>query len=176
MPVRIDNPILQLRSEHDRALAMLDQLEAALKDLTAPGASAAVQEAITFLDEEVRAHNEREEECLFPSLEKYLPQSGPTAQMRHEHREFWSTLSLFKAALRQKTLSPSAVRKQGMAVVNALGNHIDKENQVLFPMAQQLLSAEEKAGVARKMEELIEARERASGESPSSILAKVGSP
>jgi hemerythrin-like domain-containing protein len=175
MPVRVDNPILLLRREHAEALVMLDHLDAALHDLTAPGASVAVEKAIAFLDEEVRAHNEREEESLFPALEKYLPRSGPTAQMRSEHREFWNLLSAFKAALRDKTLSPGGPRKQGLGVVNILRNHIEKENQFLFPMAQQLLSAEEKAGVARKMEELIEARDHASAEvTASSACAEIG--
>jgi hemerythrin-like domain-containing protein len=48
-----------------------------------------------------------------------------------------------------------------------LWRHIHKENEILFPMARQLLSADE-AAVARRMEELIETRGRASVPAPPS--------
>ena len=62
MSFHIDHPIRLLRREHDEALAVLDRLEAAVRNLAAPDAMAAVEEAIAFLDEDLRAHNEREEE------------------------------------------------------------------------------------------------------------------
>jgi hemerythrin-like domain-containing protein len=172
MSARVDNPILLLRREHAEALVMLDHLDAALHDLTAPGASVVVEKAIAFLDEEVRAHNELEEEGLFPALERYLPRSGPTAEMRSEHRAFWNLFSGFKAAQR---LSPGAARKQGLVVVHYLRDHIERENQILLPMAQQLLSAEERAGVARKMEELIAARDHPSDEITAYSAMEAGS-
>jgi hemerythrin-like domain-containing protein len=165
MPARVDHPITLLRREHDEALAVLYQLEAAVRALTMPGVSGrshldlgAIEKPIAFLDEEVRAHNEREEESLFPVLERYLPPSGPTAVMRFEHREFWNLLSALQAAVRESPPSPSTICERGLAVVDLLRRHIEKENGILFPIAEQLLSSEDMSGVARKMEKLIDAR------------------
>jgi hemerythrin-like domain-containing protein len=160
MPVPMDNPILQLRREHDEALAVLDRLEGALHDLAAPEALVAVQRAVEFLDEEVRAHNQREEESLFPALEVALPPPGPAAALRSEHREFSKLLSKLKFAISQIPFSPGT-GEIGLAAVDLLRRHIRKENGIVFPMAQQLLSAEEMSQMKRKMEELIEDQEAA---------------
>ena len=154
------DPIALLRREHDEALAALDRLEAGTKSLETPGARAAIEEAVSFLDDDVRGHNEREEECLFPVLERHLPPVGPTAVMRAEHRELWELLAGLKQALGARPLDPRSVRMSGLAVVDLLRRHIEKENQILFPMSQHLLSPAEMGEVGRGMAELI-ARRRA---------------
>jgi hemerythrin-like domain-containing protein len=143
------------------ALAVLDRLEAAVRDLTTPGALAVVQEAIAFLDEELRAHNEREEKTLFPVLERYLPPQGPTDVMRSEHRELWKLLDDLDAGMRDTPPSPSNIYQRGMAAADLLRRHIQKENGILFPMAEQLLSPEEMSSIARQMESLMAARAHA---------------
>jgi len=155
--IRIDDPIELLRREHDEALAVLDRLEIAVRNLAAPGALAAVKQAIAFLDEDVRAHNEREEEILFPAIERYLVQ-GPTAVMRFEHRELWNLLGDLETAVRSTPPSPPVIFQRGMAAADLLRRHIEKENGILFPMAQQMLSPDEMSAIARQMEGLMEAR------------------
>jgi hemerythrin-like domain-containing protein len=161
MPIHVDHPIKLLRREHDEALAVLDRLEIAVHDLAAPGALAAVKEAIAFLDEDLRAHNEREEETLFPALERYLPSQGPTAVMRFEHRELWNLLGDLESAMRNTPLSSPVIFQRGMAAADLLRRHIAKENGILFPMAEQLLSPDEMSVIARQMESLMEARANA---------------
>jgi len=157
--MHVDDPIALLRREHDEALAALDRLESGARNLAAPGARQAVDQAVAFLDNEVRGHNEREEEVLFPMMERYMPaQAGPTAVMRAEHRELWDLLGSLRAALAGSAPDPAPVRATGLAVVDLLRRHIEKENAILFPMAQQMLAAEEMDEVARGMERLIAAR------------------
>ena len=160
MRMQIENPIQHLRREHDEALEVLGRLEVALRSLPAPSALDTVQQSIAFLDEEVRGHNQREEECLFPVLETVLPPAGPTAVMRTEHREFWSLLQALGAACREVPLQPLVTQETGLMLVDLLRRHINKENRILFVMAQQLLSPEAMAQVARKMEERLAAEER----------------
>jgi hemerythrin-like domain-containing protein len=45
-----------------------------------------------------------------------------------------------------------------MAAADLLRRHIEKENGILFPMAQQMLSPDEMSAIARQMEGLMEAR------------------
>jgi hemerythrin-like domain-containing protein len=154
----IEDPIAHLRHEHDEALAALDRLEDGVRDLDAPEARREVAEAVAFLDNEVRGHNEREEEALFPVLDRHLPPTGPTAVMRAEHRQLWDLLGSFKASLAENPSAAGQAADAGMAIVGLLRRHIDKENGVLFPLAGQVLSPEEVEEVARGMERLIAAR------------------
>jgi hemerythrin-like domain-containing protein len=160
MPISEDDPILQLRREHDQALAVLDRLEGVLHDPAAPGAPAAVQRAVEFLAKEVGAHNLREEECLFPVLELAFPPPGPAAELRSEHREFSQALSKFKSAASQMPFSPDTCAI-GLAAVDLLRRNIEIENGIVFPMAKRGLSAEEMLRVKRKMEEWMEDEEAA---------------
>ena len=85
--VAID-PIAQFMQEHDQALSQLSSLTKATRALEEHGYSAdayrKVLTALTFIDDEVSVHNRREEEALFPVLERYV--EGPTQLMREEHK------------------------------------------------------------------------------------------
>jgi len=157
MQVHIANPIQQFRQEHAEALEVLDRLAVALQQLSSADAMNTAHEAIVFLEGELRAHNEREEECLFPILETVLPSPGPTAVMRAEHREIWNLVSALKLSMQQAPPTPLVARETGLMLVDLLRRHIDKENGILFPMAQQLLSSEAMSSVARGMEAMLEA-------------------
>src|SRR5512139_3877401 len=109
--MHVDDPIALLRREHDEALAALDRLESGARGFATPGARQAIDAAVAFLDDEVRAHNEREEQTLFPMLERYMPaHAGPTAVMRAEHRELWDLLGHLRAALAGPAPDAAAIR------------------------------------------------------------------
>ena len=172
MSIRIDHPIQLLRREHDEALAVLDRLEIAVRNLAAPGALTVIKEAIAFLDEDLRGHNEREEETLFPVLEGYLPPQGPTAVMRFEHRELWKLLGELETAVKATPPSPPILLQRALAVAELLQRHIQKENAILFPMAEQMLSPAELSAIARQMESLMENRARARANASQSPAAE----
>src|SRR5512146_661887 len=83
------DPIAQLMQEHDDALVQLKMLNRAVRSLTVEGYTRAIDRRMTaalrFIEEEVRIHNAREEEALFPVLERYV--EGPTRIMRSDHRK-----------------------------------------------------------------------------------------
>ncbi|HNY64143.1 MAG TPA: hemerythrin domain-containing protein [Deltaproteobacteria bacterium] len=98
-----------------------------------------------------RCHHAKEEKHLFPLLEsKGMPHGGGLiASLLSDHEEGRALLSAVSEAL------PEAVRGDAAAVrivSNSLGSyvrlleeHIDKENEVLFPMAERMLSSEDGA-------------------------------
>jgi len=98
-----------------------------------------------------RCHHGKEEAELFPAMERCgLPRDvGPTAVMRTEHDEG-------RAAVDATPFDAATFARRGAAFVMLLRDHIVKEDQVLFPMAEQMLAPaarEELAAIFRKVDD-----------------------
>ena len=91
-------------------------------------------------------HHAKEEEVLFPALGErgFSSEQGPVAVMLSEHtagREFVRGMDQAIRQLRDGDASASARVFENMSgYVNLLRNHIAKENNILFRMADRLLS------------------------------------
>ncbi|HZP97366.1 MAG TPA: hemerythrin domain-containing protein [Candidatus Limnocylindria bacterium] len=119
-------------SEHD---VFLEQLEV-LESLTSSGASVeALTSAIRTLAKPLLVHAEAEERALFPALEPSMGgDGGPLAILTDEH-------ATLHGQIEELTGQPARVDFERVftrfrALLRA---HIDKEEQVLFPAAAQIL-------------------------------------
>jgi hemerythrin-like domain-containing protein len=96
-----------------------------------------------------RCHHGKEERYLFPLMEAkgFLRRGGPTGVMLHEHHEGRRHVRVMYAALEQADAgSGPAVRdfvRHAQEYVVLLRQHIAKENQCLFPMANRALDGED---------------------------------
>jgi regulator of cell morphogenesis and NO signaling len=80
-----------------------------------------------------------EEDLLFPALESaagLLPHAGPTAVMRAEHVEIRAAVQLLRDAIGDPSVDPTPLRHRLHA---ALGPHNEKEERILYPMADRVL-------------------------------------
>ena len=139
-----------LMEEHrviERVLLCLDKIaEDAFTRSAIDVASA--RDVISFLRTFADAcHHKKEEDRLFPAMERCgLPrEAGPTAVMRHEHemgRAFVRRMDDAVTAF-EKGVAGSADRYafEARGFVELLRDHIAKEDQVLFPMADRMLPA-----------------------------------
>ena len=99
----------------------------------------------TFAD---RCHHRKEEDALFPKLlEAGLPEDrGPVAVMRGEHEEARNHLRAMTANLEEAALGDGlaldAFVKHSKSYIALLREHIAKEDQILFPMAEVFLDVE----------------------------------
>jgi hemerythrin-like domain-containing protein len=97
----------------------------------------------TFVD---RCHHGKEEELLFPALEQVgvSREGGPVGVMLKEHQQGRDLVAQMKAALHQYLSGDKTAlerfQQHARDYVTLLGFHIDKEDQVLFPMAVKHLS------------------------------------
>ncbi len=156
--VRID-PIAQFMQEHDEALVQLSQLRKASAAIEAEGYSAdewrRLSRAVEFIRDEVTHHNRREEEALFPVLERYV--EGPTELMRTEHRALkkeFSRLQKAFALLDKNRKDKEAARNVAaiaQGIVRIMVNHIHKENHILFPLVQKFLTKDALREIARRL-------------------------
>lgn len=109
----------------------------------------------TKFKEELEAHSEKEEQGIFPLLGKHIgTEFGPIAVMEFEHREAKRLLGMFEElALR---ITPELTKSQTTTVVSPLiqacqilFDHFVKEENILFPMAENVLNEQEKAELLR---------------------------
>jgi len=141
-----------LRDEHEVILKMLDVLETIAHRMDAGaeipgGVLDDLHEFFTqFAD---RCHHCKEEELLFPVLEnKGMPRiGGPVGCMLVEHdqgRELVQTMhGNAKGCVAGDKAAKSAWAEAARGYAVLLRNHIWKENQILFRMADQLISEQE---------------------------------
>ncbi len=152
-----------LRDEHKAILKMLDVTEEVVRRIK--GGDAVAPETISGLLEFFRVfadrcHHGKEEDCLFPLLEqKGLPrQGGPIGVMLHEHAQGRELIQKMREAAEAfaSGRSEASLRWADSALPYAalLRAHIAKENDVLFVVADRLLSGTEK-------ESLLDAFEKA---------------
>ena len=176
------DPIDRLLEEHRAIMREVAKLRRAMIAMDADGAPALprvltdVREAVSWLGVELLGHARREDDGLFPALERELGDpAGPIEVMRTEHRTIHvhaerlrSTLrelndvqhpALVRAEARLEDLAAAgddvqALRATAREMIALLDDHFMKEEEILFPMARDVLSREALDRVARRMEEL----------------------
>jgi hemerythrin-like domain-containing protein len=83
----------------------------------------------------LKPHAQLENELLFRAMESHLPSdSGPLAVMRIEHEEIEGTLERL-----QEMQELAEAKKMIAHAIHTAREHFAKEEQVLFPMANQML-------------------------------------
>jgi hemerythrin-like domain-containing protein len=136
-----------LAGEHEVILQVLAALEAmavrsAAGTLPVADAKDALDVLRTFAD---KCHHGKEEEILFPALEAQVPGFGPTQVMRAEHVEGRGLIRAMGEAVEHADAAGFSRAAHGY--VDLLRNHIAKENDILFRIAQSMLSSEQDAAI-----------------------------
>lgn len=152
-----DDPIDILLGEHRTILQVLDEVERESRRLET---AAVLRESfwldlLRFADEfDAGLHHEKEEKLLFPLLESagLSPASGPTAVLRDEHlrSHFWR--NRIEQALRQR--DRSRLLAAAGSYLDLTRAHVLKENQILFPLARRLVSADDLARLRLEFRQL----------------------
>jgi hemerythrin-like domain-containing protein len=135
--------ISDLMNEHEAILSALQILERMLAAMEKTGSvnAADVQAFTGFLKEFAdKCHHGKEEGLLFPALVAAgIPeQGGPVGAMLAEHSQGRQLIREMEESLTDGgDLARLAQAARGYAAL--LRNHIQKENMVLFPMAERVL-------------------------------------
>jgi regulator of cell morphogenesis and NO signaling len=120
----------------------------------------ALRESVQAFVNELDPHSKREEEVLFPMMAQYIGRtSGPIAVMEIEHDQANQQLASFltKTAELSETVdrdSAALLANEAIVAYHILAEHFMKEENVLFPMAERLLSDEEKEELAEKINQI----------------------
>jgi hemerythrin-like domain-containing protein len=149
-------PTEVLRHEHEIIEQVLQCLEKIAEEarthysLDAEAAGQVIDFLKHFAD---RCHHRKEEKYLFPCMEaRGFPHDfGPVGRMLYEHDLGRELLRALEVAVQQARVGTPAALKQfaGQArdYVAFLRDHIAKENEQLFPMADHVLTPEDQAEI-----------------------------
>lgn len=133
-----------LMDEHQtilRTLACLENL--VTDDARADEPASTFREVVDFLRTYAdRLHHGKEEALLFPTMEaKGMPaDSGPTAAMRFEHDQGRMLVGRMADLSADDDFDRNAFAEPALEFVGLLRSHIGKEDHILFPMAERMLS------------------------------------
>ena len=151
------NPIQDLTAEHEAVRLTLRILKNIIVDIEKRGEithKGPIDELLEFFSVFVdRCHHTKEEKLLFPALEAVGVgrEGGPIGVMLKEHQQGRELVGEMKTAMGQyRHGEPSAGGRFCQAsrtYIDLLSRHIDKENQVLFPLANKHLSASTSAAL-----------------------------
>ncbi len=164
-------PTETLKHEHQVILMVLDAAERDVETMKATGRVAADRVAAFleffrgFAD---RCHHAKEEDHLFRlMIERGFPSdSGPVAVMLAEHDAGRGRLAAVDAALpaaeQHDPAAVEAVAENLQGYVELLREHIAKEDNILYVMADQMLTEADQAALGEAFER-VEAEEMGAG-------------
>lgn len=176
------DPIEHLLNEHRQIMAQVAELEQAVQTLAVAGETALPETLPVFnrigrmMASELELHRHKEDDIFFPALEAIFGTQGtPTAVMRQEHQDIHDQGILLSetlyelnevqhpaieaggAQLRQLAGnggSAEALARTGEEIIDLLDQHFRKEEEILFPMARQILEEETLRQIALDFEQL----------------------
>jgi len=154
----------RLKEEHQAILLMLQVLEAACKkletgeDVSKDDLYKMVDFIKIFAD---KSHHHKEEDLLFPAMvEAGIPKDGgPIGVMLAEHTMGRNFVKGMSQALEE--FSTGSAEASSQIVSNARGyielltNHIYKEDNILYPMAEMHITAEKHNELLKEFEQVI---------------------
>ncbi|HJN62326.1 MAG TPA: hemerythrin domain-containing protein, partial [Candidatus Parcubacteria bacterium] len=142
------NCIKELKTDHEEILKKLDLLKKAADGSEIDKKQ--VKEFLHFTETFAEPHHKKEEEVLFPELEKKgIPkEGGPIGVMLLEHEKKRNHVRKLKEALNED--NESQIKESSLAIISLLQDHINKENDCLYPMAEEVLSKEDLSNLAHR--------------------------
>jgi hemerythrin-like domain-containing protein len=157
------NPTETLMTEHRAIERMLAVLETAAQRLDAGERPRPdlFREAVDFVRNFAdRCHHGKEEENLFPRMEaRGVPRNGgPLGMMLMEHDQGRAYVGAMAGAIDAYEAGDQAaartIAENAHGYVELLRAHIMKENNVLFPMADRVLSADDQRELTARFDQV----------------------
>ncbi len=149
-----------LTTDHEMTERVIDALTRAFA-APAPPSKALVADAVDYFVSYVdECHNRKEEEHLFPLIERLgIPRhGGPLGVMLQEHEESKRLVAQFASLGRQYAGGDESALAALKATFDEYGtllkNHYWKENDILYPMARRVMSPADAQAVVAGIEKV----------------------
>jgi len=139
-----------LIADHRKVVRELDKLDNILTNVEEQSVRRdEIIEMANFINDDINNHFLKEEKYLFPILAGIPGMTeGPLKLIKYEHDKYWN-ISLKFLELLERQLSDklndediAKLKNIGRTLITLLRVHIDKEDNVLFPMVEQYLDDE----------------------------------
>ena len=123
-----------LLAEHLVFHNLFDHIEAVAPQLQTV---AEVKALAALMEKMLRAHSQTEEDLFMGPLEHCFEQIGQREMFQQEHKEIDDNLLLV-----QQTKRVNKARERLLAAVASSRQHFDKEERIVFPLADRILKSE----------------------------------
>jgi len=132
--------------------ARCDHLFARVETVVEAGDWPQAETAHRHFVDAVEKHFSMEEQVLFPAFEEASGESmGPTTVMRHEHEQMRELFAEMEEALGGQDAEAYLGAAETLLIL--MQQHNAKEEQILYPMSDQVLQGEQ-AALLERMQEL----------------------
>lgn len=152
-------PTELLKEEHEIIKGGLDVLESFSKLELNRISTSDIKEILEFLSEFAdKCHHAKEEDSLYPLGEKRgIPKDGgPIGVMLAEHDEGRKLRKSMLEASKDLDKDFERFRESARSLVALLRQHIDKEDNILYPMIDSVLNNKDKEEVLEEFERIEE--------------------
>lgn len=151
-----------LKHEHRQIEEKLEELSELLRAVAERGPDETLLERVEqiagYIDEEMALHHRKEEEALFPVLAPHLEEAADLDSRVADHEDLRIMNGKFRDALedcrrsgRHDGLFAARMLKgYGLYIVHLVLEHLLKEDQILFLIAERYLSEEQEAEIFRR--------------------------
>lgn len=157
----MSRPTEILSNDHKVVLEKLKLMEQTINNLKSTNVKNVLTDLKTFLRKEADLHFKKEEAALFPEMEKFIPRDeGPIGQMLLEHEDLYKYEDNFIRGVdlfskdENNGEAQQLIRENGNSFINLLREHIYKEDNMLFMMADMHLEEDQINAIMKKFEEL----------------------
>lgn len=157
----MSRPTEILSNDHKVVLEKLKLMEQTINNLKSTNVKNVLTDLKTFLRKEADLHFKKEEAALFPEMEKFIPRDeGPIGQMLLEHEDLYKYEDNFIRGVdlfskdENNGEAQKLIRENGNSFINLLREHIYKEDNMLFMMADMHLEEDQINAIMKKFEEL----------------------
>ena len=163
MNLKPGHPIHTLMEEHKMILDFIDKLKRTVKKIETAKGFDDVPKELEMLEHiaehlvEADKHYQREEDVIFPELEK-VGITEPPEIMREEHDCLKPKKSKLLEIASKRNIPYNQfvkkVKELAEYLAKELPNHIYKEDNILYPMAIQVIPKGEWAGIKKKCDKI----------------------
>ncbi|MBI2980569.1 MAG: hemerythrin domain-containing protein [Chloroflexi bacterium] len=151
-----------LKKEHEAVLGKLDNMERVIAQLDKREEIAdKLKELAAFFKADFWVHFDKEEKALFPEFDNFMPRgAGPLAVMLDEHKVLRDTNAVMQRAIGSYLNHDDSsevrekIRRNGSHFIETLRNHIFKEDNILFAMAEMHFEQAQNDKVVRLFAEI----------------------
>jgi regulator of cell morphogenesis and NO signaling len=164
--VKLSPPLQQLKDEHKSLRANMDRFYEIAEEIEYESGTEVLElfselyKQVSAFNNELAAHSKREDEGLFPVMDRRLGDKDRTIEtMEYEHRKAEQHLGDFfdealQAGANINEYDAQTITVYAVQAYATLTQHFAKEENMLFPLAERILSAEEKAELGRLLRDL----------------------
>lgn len=152
-----------LKAEHQAVLGKLESMEEVINGLEQKDkVSSKLKELAAFFDKDFWVHFDKEEKALFPEFDNFMPRgAGPIAVMIDEHEVLRKTNAVMQTAIAayldghdDSRATRQTIAQNGTHFIEFLRNHIFKEDNILFQMAEMHLQQAQNERAVRLFDEI----------------------